>query len=126
VNKEFDKIAEGDHQKFIQHIRETEGEDAAIQMIHDNMEPIILHYIECTWGACYTTKFRELIQPYFNDSLLLDKILRSEAIKNKGNMIVGRTGAKIYKDLYWELLKCKDPSISNYLKDEFEDKINNM
>ncbi len=123
MNNKYNRITESDNQKFIQHIRETAGEDAAIKMIQDNMERIILHYIECTLGACYTTKFRELIQPYFNDSMLLDKILRSEVIKNKGNIIEGKTGARIYKDLYWELLECKDPFIAEYLKTEFINKL---
>lgn len=119
MNKEYDNIAEGDHQKFIREMRETKGDDATIQFIRNNMELIILHYIQCTWGACYTTKFRELIQPYFNDAVLLDNILRSDAIKEKWNVIEGKTGARIYKDLYWELLKCEDPSIINYLRTEF-------
>jgi hypothetical protein len=123
MNIEFDNIAEGDHQKFIQQLRETKGDNAAIQFIRENMERILLHYIECTWGACYTTKFRELIQPYFNDVALLDKILRSDAIKEKWNVIEGKTGAKIYKDLYWELLKCKDSSIAEYLRTEFINKL---
>ena len=121
MNKEYDNIAEGDHQKFISQFRETKGDEFAIQFIHDNMESIILHYISCTWGACYNTKFKELIQPYFNDAALLDKILRTEVIKDKGNLIIGKTGAKIYKNLYWELLKCDDDSIKQYLRTEFSE-----
>jgi hypothetical protein len=123
MNKEYDNIAEGDHQKFISQLRETKGDEFAIQFIRDNMESIILHYISCTWGACYNTKFKELIQPYFNDAGLLGKILKSEAIKDKGNLTIGKTGAKIYKDLYLELMKCNDNSIKQYLRTEFDDKL---
>jgi hypothetical protein len=121
MNKEFDNIAEGDHKKFIREIRETKGDEFAIQFIRDNMENIVLHYISCTWGACYTTKFKELIQPYFNDPALLDRVLRSDAIKDKGNLIIGKTGAKIFKGLFGELVKCNDDAIKKYLKTEFKD-----
>jgi hypothetical protein len=123
MNTEYDNIAEGDHQKFIRQVREAKGEEFVIQFIRDNMESIILHYITCTWGACYNTKFKELIQPYLNDAALLDKILRTEVIKDNGNLTIGKTGAKIYKDLYWELLKCDDYSIKQYLRTEFADKL---
>ena len=122
MNQEYNNIAEGDHQRFIRELRETKGDEFTIQFIRDNMESIILHYITCTWGACYNTKFKELIQPYFNDAALLDKILRTEVIKDKGNLTIGKTGAKIYKDLYLKLLKCDNNSIKQYLRAEFNNK----
>ena len=81
MNRIYDNIAAGDHQKILQTIASNEGELAAVQFIKSNMEKIIEHYIGCTWGACYNTKFKELIQPYFDDVKLLDKILRSDLIK---------------------------------------------
>ncbi|MBK9733195.1 MAG: hypothetical protein IPO83_18225 [Chitinophagaceae bacterium] len=67
------------------------------------MERILIHYIGCTWGACYNTKFKELIQPYFDDEKLLDKILRTDIIKERSNVLIGESGARIFDLLLFEL-----------------------
>lgn len=119
MNKEFNNIAEGDHGKFIGRIRKTQGESAVVPYIKANMEQILIHYIGCTWGACYNTKFKELIQPYFDDVKLLDKILRSDIIKERSNVVKGKTGARIFISLLFELRKCNSIEIKEYLLREF-------
>ncbi len=126
MNKEYDNIAEGDHQKFLSHIREHQGNDAVAQYIKANMEQILLHYIGCTWGACYNIKFSELIQPYFDDPILLDKVLKSDSIKDRHNVLIGKSGAKIFDLLLFELMRCNSEKIRNYLLDEFEHSKNNL
>ncbi len=60
-------IAAGDHRKILEEIQRGEGNDGVVLFINTNMQSIIEHYITCTWGACYNTKFNELIQPYLDD-----------------------------------------------------------
>lgn len=119
MNKEFDNIAEGDHQKFISQIRTERGEAAVVPYIKENMEAILRHYIGCTWGVCYNTKFNELIKPYFDDVELLDKILRADIIKDRANVITGKSGARIFDSLLFELSKCDSAEIRQYLNSEF-------
>ena len=119
MNTTYDNIAEGDHQKFLRDLIKAVGELAAVQFIKANMEKILEHYIVCTWGACYNTKFKELIQPYFDDVKLLDKILRSDLIKEGANVSVGKTGARIFDHLLFELRQCNNVEIKSYLNKEF-------
>ena len=86
-----------------------------VQMIQ-----ILEHFIGCTWGAHYMTMFDELIKPYLTDSSTLDHVLRGDRIKEtKGNIIRGKTGAKIYPELYDCLISVNNPDIKIYLKTEF-------
>jgi len=112
-------IALGDHQQVLSKLQTIIGEENIIPFIRSRMEGILIHYIECTWGACYTTKFKELIRPYLNDPELLDKVLRSEAIKDKPDTITGKTGARIFSDLLHQLKQCHETVIRNYLNKEF-------
>ena len=112
-------IALDDHQQVLTELQKIIGEENIIPFIRSRMEGILIHYIECTWGACYNTKFKELIQPYLSDPELLDKVLRSEVIKDKPGTITGKSGARIFPDLLHELRKCKASVIRNYLNKEF-------
>ena len=112
-------IALGDHQQVLPKLQTIIGEENIIPFIRSRMAGILIHYIECTRGACYNTKFKELIQPYLNDPELLDKVLRSEVIKDKPGTITGKSGARIFPDLLNELRKCKASVIRNYLDKEF-------
>ncbi len=114
------QLSEGDHKQAISEYQRIFGELETINFIKANMDKILEHYISCTWGVCYNAKFKDLIQPYLDDVGLLDKVLRSSLIKNKPNVIVGRTGARIFERLISELRKCHDSKIRGYLKEEFE------
>jgi hypothetical protein len=112
-------IADCDHQPILKLVKDSEGREAVIRFIKANMEQIVYHYIDCTWGACYSMKFKELIKPYLDDVALLDKILRSSKIKDKPNVIIGKSGAKVFDRLLEQLLKCDSSEIENYLRKEF-------
>jgi hypothetical protein len=112
-------IAVSDHRMILEELRQSKSEMEIIQFIKSNMEPILVHYIGCTWGACYNTKFRELIKPYLDNVLLLDRILRSDVIKDKGNVQKGRSGARIFDSLLSQLRQCDSKEIREYLKEEF-------
>ena len=120
MNEEHSNIAGGDHREFLIQMRERHGNDAVGQYVKANMEQILLHYISCTWGACYNTKFKELIQPYFDDPILLDKILKSDAIRDRPNVFAGKNGSKIFDLLLFKLKRCNSEKIRNYLLCEFE------
>jgi hypothetical protein len=112
-------IADGDHRIILNGLRQTKTETELIEFIKTNMEAILVHYIGCTWGACYNTKFKELIKPYFDDVQLLDKILRSDLIKERPNVQKGRSGARIFDSLLFQLRQCESPEIRQYLFKEF-------
>jgi hypothetical protein len=88
--------------------------------IQTQMIDILNHFIECTWGAHYNTIYDKLIQPYLADSNTLDYFLRSEIIdESKGNIVIGKTGAKIFPDLYKRLIRVQSREVRSYLKSEF-------
>ena len=112
-------IAKSDHRIVLEKLKEIIGEENIIPFISTRMEGILIHYIECTWGICYNSKFKELIQPYLNDHQLLDKVLWSEAILDKPNVIIGKTGSRIFPELLHNLNQCNSTFIRNYLNKEF-------
>ena len=112
-------IAIDDHRIVLAKLKEIIGEENIAPFIRSRMEGILIDYIDCSRGVCYNSKFKELIQPYLNDQELLDKILRSEAIKDKHNVITGKTGAMIFPELLHQLNQCNSTGIRNYLNKEF-------
>lgn len=112
-------IANSDHRKVLDLVRVADGEDAAVLLIKASMEGILRHYISCNWGACYNTKFKELVQPYLDDVELLDSVLRSDTIEDRDNVIRGKSGAKIFPALLEKLLDCKSQRIRDFLRNEF-------
>ena len=79
------------------------------------------HFIECGSAACYNTLFNSVIQKYLDDENVLDYVLKSEIISNyPERSFSGKTGAKIYPELYDYLIKIESVNIQNYLASEFE------
>jgi hypothetical protein len=56
-----------------------------------------------------------LIHLYLHDEVLSDKILYSEAIKDKAIVITGKTGARIFPELLEKPRLCYDHEIRSYL-----------
>lgn len=112
-------LAESDHRPVIAKIRDEEGEAAVETAIRLAMGPILRHCIVCDWGACYNTKFKELVWPYLDDVRLLDELLRSEIIRPTGDLLVGRTGARIFPELLQMLSRCEAGTVRRYLDAEF-------
>ena len=97
---------------------EREGilDEIKVQMID-----ILRHFVQCNWGAHFNTMFEMLIKPYLSDPNTLDHFLKSEVIDElKGNVIFGKTGAKIYPELHYYLNNVNSDEIKNYLKHEFK------
>ena len=111
VNDDFKSIVESLINKMIAE-RET-----IINEIKSQMVNILKHFIECDKGWHYNAMFKSLIKPYLDNPLVLDFVLKSDAIK--GNEITGNSGAKIYPELLDSLKKVDDIKIKEYLKQEF-------
>ena len=112
-------IVEEDHRPVLKRLKEIKGEAETAMYINSKMKEILLHYIGCTWGACCTMKFNDLIKPYLKDVELLDGILRSEVIRDRANVIIGKTGARIFDLLLYQLKMCDSMEIKDYLNKEF-------
>lgn len=104
----FVQKSESDKEKIIYEIRSQTVE-------------ILVHFIQCTWGAHYNTQFEWIIKPFICDVQALDFVLKSSVIKeNKGNVIIGITGAKIYPALWDYLMGVDNEKIKDYLRLEFD------
>jgi hypothetical protein len=117
---EFD-FANNDFMPIIRKMNEMSVEEKAtvVFSIKNQMAEILKHFISCTWGAHYNTMFKELIIPFLDDEILLDSILRTNIIKDKSNVLFGKTGAKIYPELLSYLSRVHSPKVRKYLKKEF-------
>ena len=81
---------------------------------------VLIHFIQCTWGAHYNTQFEWVIKPFLCDVPALDFVLKSRVIlENKSNVIIGITGAKIYPGLWDYLMRVDNEKIKDYLRIEF-------
>lgn len=95
--------------------------DSEIERVFiDNMHVVLKHYVECNRGYHYNSIFEKVIKPYFDSVEVLDSVLRSEVIKNKSNVVIGQTGAKIFPELLDKLLLVDSENIKSYLKNEFK------
>ena len=94
-----------------------EEREIVINEIKSQMVNILKHFIECDKGWHYNTMFKSLIKPHLDNPLVLDFVLKSDAIK--GNEIIGSSGTKIYPELIDSLNKVNDIKIKEYLKQEF-------
>jgi ssDNA-binding Zn-finger/Zn-ribbon topoisomerase 1 len=113
-NDDFTSILRTLDQKESFDKEEIENE-IKVQMIQ-----ILEHFISCTWGAHYNTLFDLIIKPYLTNPSILDYVLKGECVKeNRGNVIRGKTGAKIYPELLYYLKKVESDKIQNYLDIEF-------
>lgn len=95
-----------------------EEREIVINEIKFQMVNILKHFIECDKGWHYNSMFKSLIKPYLDNPLVLDFVLKSDAIK--GNKISGISGTKVYPELLERLKKVDSIKIRNYLKKEFK------
>ena len=84
------------------------------------MVEILEHYIECQYGPHYAFMLEEILIPYLEDPAALDFVLKGHSVKDgKGNVQIGKTGAKIYPELMDCLRRVHSKKIQNYLNIEF-------
>ncbi len=84
------------------------------------MPQILYHYIECSWGACYSSIYAYCLKPYLDSPNVLDYVLRSPVIYCTKDSWVGLTGAMIYPELFEYLSGVDSPMIRQYLRENFE------
>lgn len=77
------------------------------------------HAIECGWSPCFNTTFDSVIQPHFQNTKLLDAILKSEVIQDKGEILVADNGARIFREFLSRLLSLENVVITHYLRINF-------
>jgi hypothetical protein len=106
-------LVKGDHRELLNDLAHKHGEEHVRNLATQSMK-------ECQYPPCYNTKYKDLIKPYLNDPELLDTVLRSDIIKSKSNVIIGKTGACIYAELLQKLASCNSKVIRDYLRAEFE------
>lgn len=118
-------IIEGNVYEYIEFFKNgSDSEKELLKLdIRAQMPQILEHFIECTWGACYNTLYKEIIKPYLNDPNALDYVLKGDYIKTeKDNVYKGKTGAKMYDDLFDRLIRVESDDIKCYLTEEFDKK----
>lgn len=102
------------------HEIEIDNDSDIEDVIIDKMHLILEHYIQCNRGYHYNSIFEKIIKPYFDSIEVLESVLKSSMIKNKQNIIIGQTGAKIFPELLNKLLLVESENIKFYLKNEFK------
>ncbi|MEM0519588.1 hypothetical protein [Aequorivita flava] len=91
-----------------------------INEIKVQMIDILNHFIGCTWGAHYMTLFNKMIIPYLDDPKVLQFVLKGPVINdNKGNVFRGKSGTKMYEELYFYLKRVEAERFKDFLSSEF-------
>ena len=99
---------------------------ALINEVKVQMVEILNHFIDCTWGAHYMTLLNEIIIPYLDDPSVLQYVLKGTMIKDyKANVFLGKSGAKMYEELYYCLKRVHSQEIKDYLTQDFQDYFEN-
>src|SRR4051812_9608745 len=99
MTKISESITNSNHRPVLHDIADREGVAGVARAVREAMPLILRHCVECTWAACYNTKFRELIWPFLNDVTVLSDFLKSDAIQPTRGVLAGNSGAKIFPHL---------------------------
>jgi len=83
------------------------------------MPQILLHFISCYRGACYNSLYTAVLVPHLDRPELLDYILRSAAIGDGQEIFVGKSGARLFPELYRRLQGVTNKDIREYLVENF-------
>lgn len=87
--------------------------------IKKEMKAILEHYVECKRGYHYNVIFQKIIKPFLDSVTDLEIVLKSDVIKDKSNVVIGKTGSKIFPELYKKLIQVESESIKVFLMNEF-------
>jgi hypothetical protein len=84
------------------------------------MPHILYHFIECGRFSCYNSILENVLVPHLDSVAVLDYVLKSPVVHPAaGDVVVGKTGAKIYGELGHRLNQVKSPIIRKYLAENF-------
>ena len=84
------------------------------------MPHILHHFIECTRGGCYNALYSNVIAPHLDSPDVVDYVLRSSAIQPNTDMMMGKTGARIYAELHLRLNGVQSEKVRQYLANNFQ------
>lgn len=99
--------------------KESDELDLITTAIKYNIGNYLAHFIECNWGAHYHALYKDFILLYLEDLNILKKVLTSDIIKEKDNMIKSKNGYKMFWNLYKYLIKVNNVKIREFLRKEF-------
>lgn len=118
LNIKDDKL----HNVFVSVYKDRESREykLIVTAIKYNMGNYLAHFIECNWGAHYNTLYNEFILHYLDDLNILKKVLKSDVVRENGNLIVSKNGYKMFWELYCRLKKAANTiDLRNFLMSEF-------
>ena len=91
--------------------------DDCISILKINMLDILSEFVECTWGAHYTTVFDYILKPHLDNLVILKFFLRStNSIKDEYN---NPHGYKMFGELRYKLLEIDNIEIKEFVYSEF-------
>jgi hypothetical protein len=88
---------------------------AKVFMLH-----ILHHFIGCTRGGCYNALYSNVIVPHLESTDVVDYVLRSSAIHQTKDALTGKTGARIYAELFSRLNGVQSGKIRQYFSENFK------
>lgn len=84
------------------------------------MPHILYHFIECGRFPCYNSILTNVLVPHLDSVDVLDYVLKSPIVHPAGDVMAGKTGARIYAELRHRLNQVKSTKIRQYLADTFQ------
>ncbi len=83
------------------------------------MPQILYHFIECTWGGCFNSIYKNCLVPHLDSPEVVDYVLRTPVVKPCDDLLVGDNGARVYGELMSRLQGISSLAIADYLSREF-------
>ena len=83
------------------------------------MPHILYHFIECGRFSCYNSILTNVLVPHLDSVAVLDYILKGAIVKPTQDVAVGKTGARIYTELWHRLNHVESAKIRKYLAENF-------
>lgn len=83
------------------------------------MPQILYHFIECRRFSCYNSILTNVLVPHLDCVDVVDYVLRSPVVHTAVDVPVGKTGARIYTELWHRLNQVESTKIRQYLAENF-------
>lgn len=80
---------------------------------------ILYHYIECTWGPCYSSLFAHVIRPHLASVEVLEYVLRSPVVRDDMSEANRPDEPRMYRELYHQLRQVRSATVRRYVTETF-------
>ena len=84
------------------------------------MPQILLHFIECGRFSCYNSILANVLIPYLDNVDIVDYVLKSPIVNPATDVVIGKSGAKIYAELRYRLNQVSSCKVRQYLTENFQ------